>query len=186
MKWNILILASVVIAAAGAVRHKTRMPMSQGNEADPERAGGGRQGGCSALLTRYPNNPGVLYLQALTTNEGADAVRSIRALWIISPRVNGPMTLSTRCTNSIIASVVQDSGNEDGATEKKLSTSQYLTDAAAETQQIPRRSGLRADDGETGGGCRKIHPSGRCLYRCGERRKAEDVFRRARLPGSRS
>jgi len=33
-----------------------------------------------SLLTRYPNNPGVLYLQALTTSEGAEAVRIYQSI----------------------------------------------------------------------------------------------------------
>lgn len=33
-----------------------------------------------ALLTKYPNNPGVLYLQAQTTSEGAEAVRVYQSI----------------------------------------------------------------------------------------------------------
>lgn len=33
-----------------------------------------------ALLAKYPNNPGVLYLQALTTTEGAEAVRIYQSI----------------------------------------------------------------------------------------------------------
>ncbi len=33
-----------------------------------------------ALLAKYPNNPGVLYLQALTTSEGAEAVRIYQSI----------------------------------------------------------------------------------------------------------
>jgi septal ring-binding cell division protein DamX len=33
-----------------------------------------------SLLTRYPNNPGVLYLQAQTTSEGAEAVRIYQSI----------------------------------------------------------------------------------------------------------
>lgn len=33
-----------------------------------------------ALLTRYPNNPGVLYLQAQTTSDGAEAVRIYQSI----------------------------------------------------------------------------------------------------------
>ena len=71
MKWNLLILASVVIAAAGAVRAQNvdadvarEMKLIQNGQAEVVKAD------VPALLTRYPNNPGVLYLQALTTNEG--------------------------------------------------------------------------------------------------------------------
>ena len=33
-----------------------------------------------SLLAKYPNNPGVLYLQALTTSEGAEAVRIYQSI----------------------------------------------------------------------------------------------------------
>jgi hypothetical protein len=38
------------------------------------------KGEVPALLAKYPNNPGVLYLQALTTSEGAEAVRIYQSI----------------------------------------------------------------------------------------------------------
>ena len=38
------------------------------------------KGEVPGLLTRYPNHPGVLYLQALTTAEGAEAVRIYQSI----------------------------------------------------------------------------------------------------------
>ncbi len=39
-----------------------------------------------ALLTRHPNNPGVLYLQGLTTSDGAEAVRIFQSIVDNFPR----------------------------------------------------------------------------------------------------
>jgi cell division septation protein DedD len=38
------------------------------------------KGEIPALLTKYPNHPGVLYLQGLTTTEGAEAVRVFQSI----------------------------------------------------------------------------------------------------------
>jgi cell division septation protein DedD len=38
------------------------------------------KGEIPALLTKYPNNPGVLYLQGVTTTEGAEAVRIFQSI----------------------------------------------------------------------------------------------------------
>ncbi|MEW6511301.1 MAG: SPOR domain-containing protein [Bacteroidota bacterium] len=38
------------------------------------------KGEIPALLTKYPNNPGILYLQGLTTTEGAEAVRIYQSI----------------------------------------------------------------------------------------------------------
>jgi len=58
-----------------------------------------------SLLSKYPNNPGVLYLQAQTTSEGAEAVRIYQSIVDNFPRVSGLPRRFSGCTSSITPSV---------------------------------------------------------------------------------
>jgi hypothetical protein len=139
MKWNLLILASVVIAAAGAVRaHNAdadvarEMKLIQNGQAEVVKAD------VPALLTRYPNNPGVLYLQALTTNEGADAVRIYQSIVDNFPASEWADDALYKVYQFYYSlGLYRTAEMKMAQLKKNYPTSQYLTDAAAETQQIP-------------------------------------------------
>lgn len=71
----LLVVASPVLRAQGVDAEVTKyLTMIQEGQLDQVKAE------IPALLTKYPNNPGVLYLQAQTTSEGAEAVRIYQSI----------------------------------------------------------------------------------------------------------
>ncbi len=68
--------ALVVPAPAQVVVPDIHKLVAQVNEGQSEQV----RAQLPTLLTDYPNNPGVLYLQALLTREGADAVRTYQSI----------------------------------------------------------------------------------------------------------
>jgi septal ring-binding cell division protein DamX len=71
----LLLFAAPLLRAQGADAEVTRcLTMLQNGQTDQVKSE------IPSLLTRYPNNPGVLYLQAQTTSEGAEAVRIYQSI----------------------------------------------------------------------------------------------------------
>ena len=71
----LILCAPAVLRAQGADAEVARyQAMLQNGQADQVR------GAIPALLARYPNNPGVLFLQAQTTSDGAEAVRIYQSI----------------------------------------------------------------------------------------------------------
>jgi len=71
----LLFAAPAPLLAQGADAEVARyQAMLQNGQADQVR------GAIPALLARYPNNPGILFLQAQTTSDGAEAVRVYQSI----------------------------------------------------------------------------------------------------------
>jgi len=71
----LILCAPAALLAQGADAEVARyQAMLQNGQADQVR------GAIPALLARYPNNPGVLFLQAQTTSDGAEAVRIYQSI----------------------------------------------------------------------------------------------------------
>jgi len=71
----LLVLAAPALRAQNADAEVTKyLAMVQNGQMEQVKAE------IPSLLVRYPNNPGVLYLQAQTTSEGADAVRIYQSI----------------------------------------------------------------------------------------------------------
>jgi septal ring-binding cell division protein DamX len=71
----LLIVAASGLRAQGAEAEVTKcLTMLQDGQVDQVRSE------IPALLAKYPNNPGVLYIQAQTTSEGAEAVRIYQSI----------------------------------------------------------------------------------------------------------
>jgi septal ring-binding cell division protein DamX len=71
----LLLVAAPVLRAQNADAEVTKcLTMLQNGQTDQVKAE------VPSLLSKYPNNPGVLYLQAQTTSEGAEAVRIYQSI----------------------------------------------------------------------------------------------------------
>jgi Sporulation related domain. len=71
----LLVLAAPAVRAQSADAEVTRyLAMIQAGQTEQVKAE------IPSLLSKYPNNPGVLYLQAQTTSEGAEAVRIYQSI----------------------------------------------------------------------------------------------------------
>ena len=71
----LLVLAAPALRAQSADAEVTKyLAMIQGGQTEQVKAE------IPSLLSKYPNNPGVLYLQAQTTSEGAEAVRIYQSI----------------------------------------------------------------------------------------------------------
>jgi septal ring-binding cell division protein DamX len=71
----LLVLAAPALRAQSAEAEVTKyLAMIQGGQTEQVKAE------IPSLLSKYPNNPGVLFLQAQTTSEGAEAVRIYQSI----------------------------------------------------------------------------------------------------------
>ena len=72
----VLLLAFTVIARAQGSEPDIPKYLAMIKNGEGERV----KGELPTLLTKYPNNPGVMYIQGLLTSEGADAVRIYQSI----------------------------------------------------------------------------------------------------------
>ena len=80
MKQSVLVLMLLLMLVPGAGAQKGGTGHPEVCRPDQRRAGGTGTEQLPALLSKYPNHPGVLYLQGLLTKEGAEAVRIYQSI----------------------------------------------------------------------------------------------------------
>ena len=114
----LIFVAGPTVGPRGGPGHQTVYRAGEGGE------GGGGAQRVPGFSAKYPNNPDVLYLQALVTKEGGDAVRIYQSIVDNFPKSEwADDALYQGLSVLLCARALPDGRAEDGATKKEYPSS---------------------------------------------------------------